>query len=96
MPVFLIDSNIFFYAKIMDKEYGKACAEILNRIVRGEVDAATSVLVAVELANALRKYGLNNEVKEVIDGLSSLLEFQFMKSIRWTLGVLLTFLISLE
>jgi len=96
LPVFLIDSNIFFYAKIMDKEYGKACAEILNRIVRGEVDAATSVLVAVELANALRKYGLNNEVKEVIDGLSSLLEFQFMKSIRWTLGVLLTFLISLE
>jgi DNA-binding FrmR family transcriptional regulator len=80
----------------MDKEYGKACAEILNRIVRGEVDAATSVLVAVELANALRKYGLNNEEKEVIDGLSSLLEFQFMKSIRWTLGVLLTFLISLE
>jgi len=71
LPVF-IDSNVFFYAKIMDREYGNACAEILNRIVRGEVEAATSVLVAVELANALVKYGLSNEVKETIDGLFSL------------------------
>jgi predicted nucleic acid-binding protein len=67
-----IDSNVFFYAKILDRQYGEACAEILRKIENGEVEAATSTLVIVELANALRKYGLADEVKDVVDAIFSL------------------------
>jgi len=56
----------------MDREYGQACARVLRKIEAGEIDAATSVLVVVELANALRKYGLSNEVKKVVDAIFSL------------------------
>jgi len=72
LETYFIDSNIFFYAKIMDREYGEACAKILNMIVRGELKAATSSLAVVELANALRKYGLSNEVADVVDSVFSL------------------------
>ncbi|MDH7477694.1 MAG: type II toxin-antitoxin system VapC family toxin [Candidatus Bathyarchaeota archaeon] len=67
-----IDSNIFFYAKILDRQYGRACAEILSKIEKGELKAATSTLVIVELANALSKYGLADEVKDVVDAIFSL------------------------
>jgi len=69
---YFIDSNIFFYAKIMDKKYGKACAKILNMIVKGKLEAVTSSLVVIELANALRKYGLSSKVREVIDAIFSI------------------------
>lgn len=72
LVVYFIDSNVFFYAKIFDREYGDACAKILDKIVKGELEAITSTLIAVELANALRKFGLGNEVKEVIDAVFSL------------------------
>ncbi|MGC8896275.1 MAG: type II toxin-antitoxin system VapC family toxin [Candidatus Bathyarchaeia archaeon] len=67
-----IDSNVFFYAKILDRQYGGACAEILNKIEKDELRAATSTLVIVELANALSKYGLSDEVKDVVDAIFSL------------------------
>lgn len=69
---YFIDSNIFFYAKILDREYGDSCAKILNKIGKGEIKAATSTLAIIELANALRKYGLSREVKIVIDAIFSL------------------------
>jgi len=72
LSVLFVDSNVFFYAKIMDREYGRPCAEALRKIESGEVAAATSVLVIVELANALRRYGLSEEVKDVVDALFSL------------------------
>ena len=72
LVVYFIDSNVFFYAKIFDREYGDACAKILDKIVKGELEATTSTLIAVELANALRKFGLGDEVKEVIDAVFSL------------------------
>ena len=72
MVVYFIDSNVFFYAKIFDREYGDACAKILDKIVKGELEVITSTLIAIELANALRKFGLGNEVKEVIDAVFSL------------------------
>jgi len=72
LETFFIDSNIFFYAKIMDKEYGKDCARILNAIAKGELKAVTSSLTIIELANALRKYGLSNDVKKVVDAVFSL------------------------
>lgn len=67
-----VDSNVFFYAKIMDKEYGPSCAQVLRKIHEGKIVAATSVLVALEVANALRKFGLAKEVKDTVDSIFSL------------------------
>ena len=72
METYFVDSNVFFYAKIMDKEYGAACARVLNMTVEGRFKAVTSSLAIVELANALRKYGLSNEVTDVVDAVFSL------------------------
>lgn len=72
MVVCFVDSNVFFYAKIFDREYGEACAGVLGKIEKRELDAITSTLVVVELANALRKYGLDDEVKSVVDAVFSL------------------------
>ena len=72
MIVYFIDSNVFFYAKILDREFGDACAKILDKILKGELRVVTSVLVIIELANALRKYGLGEEVKNIIDAIFSL------------------------
>jgi len=71
LETYFVDSNIFFYAKAMDKEYGEACATILETIGRGEFKAVTSSLALVELANALRKYGLSDEAAEVVDAIFS-------------------------
>jgi len=70
--IYFIDSNVFFYAKMMDRDYGSACAEIMRKIVRREIRVITSVLVVIEFANALRKYGLSKEIKESIGGVYSL------------------------
>lgn len=72
MVVYFVDSNVFFYAKILDREYGDVCAGVLGKIERGDLKAVTSTLVVVELANALRKYGLSDEVKDVVDAVFSL------------------------
>lgn len=72
MAVYFIDSNVFFYAKIFDREYGDACARVLGKVEKGELGAVTSTLVVVELANALRKYGLGDEVKDIVDAVFSL------------------------
>jgi hypothetical protein len=72
LAAYFIDSNVFFYAKILDREYGNACAKILGKMVKGELEAVTSTLVVIELANALRKFGLDDEVKDVIDAIFSL------------------------
>lgn len=67
-----VDSNVFFYAKIMDAEYGPSCAEVLRKIHNGEIIAATSALITLEVANALRKFGLMKEVKDTVDSIFSL------------------------
>ena len=72
MTVYFVDSNVFFYAKILDQEYGDACAGVLGKIEKGELGAVTSTLVVVELANALRKFGLSDEVRAVVDAVFSL------------------------
>lgn len=72
MVVYFIDSNVFFYAIILDLEYGKPCAKILDKIEKGELEAVASTLVVVELANALRKYDLYDDVKDVVDAVFSL------------------------
>jgi len=72
LAIYFIDSNIFFYSKILDREYGKACAKIVRGIAEGKIRAVTSVLVIIELVNALRKYGLDSEARNVVDATFSL------------------------
>jgi len=67
-----VDSNVFFYAKIMDGVYGKSCSNILRIIGSGEMKASTSVLVPLEVGNAMRKYGLVKEVASEIRAIFSL------------------------
>ena len=73
MAKYYIDSNIFFYARIMDKRYGEPCSKILRGIFRREIEAVTSVLTPIEVASALRKYGVSREeVRNSIDAMLSL------------------------
>lgn len=67
-----VDSNIFFYAKILDRKYGPACRSVLEDINDKRIGAVVSVLVYLEVGNALRKYGLADEVEPVIGALASL------------------------
>jgi predicted nucleic acid-binding protein len=69
---YYVDSNVFFYAKIMDREYGPSCAEVIKGIHGGRILGATSTLVALEVANALRKFGLGREVRDTVDSIFSL------------------------
>ena len=72
MPRVYLDSNVFFYAKIMDRVFGKSCSNVLRKVASGTMEASTSALVAVEVANALRKYGLSREVTAEIRAIFSL------------------------
>jgi hypothetical protein len=67
-----IDSNVFFCAKILDAKYGEACVSIVKDIAKAKLKAAISVLVILEVANTLRKYGLRDEIKNEVDALYSL------------------------
>ena len=44
----------------------------MGKIEKGEFGAVISTLVVVELANALRKHGLSDEVEDVVDAVFSL------------------------
>ena len=72
MPRVYIDSNVFFYAKIMDRAYGRSCSNVLRKVASGATNASTSALVAVEVANALRKYGLAKDVPAEVRAIFSL------------------------
>jgi predicted nucleic acid-binding protein len=67
-----VDSNVFFYAKIKDRVYGQSCSNILRSIVAGKLEAAVSTLVPIEVANALRKFGLQREVATEVHAICSL------------------------
>ena len=73
MSKYYIDSNVFLYAKILDRRFGRPCAKIVEAIFKGELDAATSVLTPIEVANALRKYGFKREdVRNTVNAMLSL------------------------
>jgi len=67
-----IDSNVFFYSIILDGNYGRSCAEVLRKLQDGTILGATSSLVILEVANALRKFGLAKQVRDVVDSVFSL------------------------
>ena len=71
MAKFYIDSNVFFYAKIMDRVFGGPCSEILRSLASGTLEASTSALVPVEVANALRKYGRSKDVAQEVRAIHS-------------------------
>ncbi len=70
--IHFVDSNVFFYAKIMDPEYGAACGRVLQRIHDSHITGVTSTLVTLEVANALRKFGLARQVRDTLDSIFSL------------------------
>ena len=67
-----VDSNVFFYAKIMDGVFGGACAGILRNLASGTLQGSTSALVPIEVANALRKYGRAKDVAPELRAIHSL------------------------
>ncbi len=72
-----IDSNIFFYSIIMDKKYGKYCADIIRDVYNGCLRAYISSLILLEVANALRKFrvvDLPMKIKAVLSLPISLIE----------------------
>ncbi len=68
---YFIDSNIFFNAKVKDKKYGESCSRILADLVNGQISALTSTLVLLEVGNAMRKFGLAQEVQEELNAIYS-------------------------
>ena len=67
-----IDSNVFFYAKIMDRVFGQSCSSVVRDIASGKLQASTSALAVIEVANALRKYGLVKDVANEVRAIFSL------------------------
>jgi predicted nucleic acid-binding protein len=55
----------------MDTKFGEACARIIEKIAGNELNAVASTLVLLEVANALRKFGLR-DIKDEIDAICSL------------------------
>jgi len=50
-----VDTNVYVYVALRHPELGEACARILRRVVSGELRAAGSDLVAVELLGSLTR-----------------------------------------
>jgi predicted nucleic acid-binding protein len=67
-----LDSNVFFYARIMDRGFGEACARVLRSVESGELEGSISSLVPLEVANAMTKYGLGAGVSDEIRAMFSL------------------------
>jgi|GEM_PF-442414 predicted nucleic acid-binding protein len=70
--VVYLDSNVFFYSKIMDKRYGPDCAKLLRRVQAGEIKGAISSLVVLEVANALRRFGFSKEAQRTCTAILSM------------------------
>ena len=66
---YFIDSNVFVYAKLNDKKYGKCCIEIIRKIYENKIDAIIDPMILLDVANALRKQG----VKDVEEGILTIL-----------------------
>ncbi|MCY0874309.1 MAG: PIN domain-containing protein [Acidianus infernus] len=67
---YFIDSNVFVYAKIGDKKYGKCSQEIIKAIYKGKIEAIIDTVVLLEVANALRKLKVKDVEEEILAILS--------------------------
>lgn len=53
---YFLDSNVFFYARVGDRNYGKCCRSIVEKVYRREIEAYIDTIVLLEVANAIFKY----------------------------------------
>jgi Predicted nucleic acid-binding protein, contains PIN domain len=60
-----LDTNVIVYAIENHPKYGKRCKLVLEAIASGKLEAASSVMVLVELINVLKK--MNKELKKLRD-----------------------------
>ena len=67
---YFIDSNVFVYAKINDKKYGKCCQNIIKKIYEKKIEAIIDNIILLEVANALRKLGVKDIEDEILAILS--------------------------
>ena len=67
-----LDTNIPFNAILGDREFGGACAGVLTDIEDETLHVCASVLVVLELANAIRKIGRAREMERRTEALTSL------------------------
>ena len=67
-----VDSNVFFYAKVGDRIFGESCTRVLRAISNGQLQASMSVLIPLEVANALAKYGRAKQVPSEIAAMLSM------------------------
>lgn len=67
-----VDSNVFFYAKVGDRVFGESCKRVLKAISLGRLQASISVLIPLEVANALRRYGLTKDVRSEVAAMLSM------------------------
>ena len=82
MVKYFIDSNVFFYAKIMDRKYGKKSASVVHALAGAKIEGVISSLILLELAIALRKYGMADELESVLTSLPALrLDIQSVDSL---------------
>lgn len=72
MDSYYLDSNVFFYAKILDRKYGDSCTRILTDISESKIAGATSTLALLEVSNALRKYDKSNEIAAEVQAIYSI------------------------
>jgi len=68
--LFFIDSNIFVYAKINDKKYGKCSQDLIKMIYERKISAIIDSIILLEVANALRKLGIKDIEDEILAILS--------------------------
>lgn len=70
---YFIDSNVFFYAKIGDKRYGRCCSRVIKKIYSREIEAFIDSLTLLEVSNSMMKFRFpRDEVKNEINAILSL------------------------
>ncbi|BDB99475.1 type II toxin-antitoxin system VapC family toxin [Saccharolobus caldissimus] len=67
---YFVDSNVFVYAKINDKKYGKCCQNIIREIYERKINVIIDNVILLEVANALRKLGVREIEDEILAILS--------------------------
>jgi len=63
---YFVDSNVFVYAKINDKKYGKCCQDIIKKIYEKKIEAIIDNIILLEVVNALRKLGVKDIEDEIL------------------------------
>ncbi|MEJ2780437.1 PIN domain-containing protein [Stygiolobus sp. CP850M] len=63
---YFIDSNVFVYAKIRGRKYGKCCQDIIKKIYEKKMQAIIDNIILLGVVNALRKLGAKDIEDEIL------------------------------